>query len=306
MNPIQFIKDITRPIRRPFKRARLEFLKRYCVKKYSDYLYRSQLGKKLNWTNPVDLNEKINWLAFNTDTTEWTRLSDKYLVREFVKERGCEDILIPLLGKWNSVEEIEWSTLPDDYVLKTNCGSGDTTIIRNSKQEKPSADVLKRINSALQNRFGLETAEPHYLRIQPCIIAEQLLQTKDGSSITDYKIWCFGGKPYCFFTCSNRDIENHTVDFNYYDLGWIRHDEKMADAFKNTAVVPRPRNLEKLLIYASILSNGFPQVRIDLYEVDDNIYFGEMTFTSLEARMRCFTQETLNEMGKMIILPSKR
>lgn len=303
---IQFLKDITRPIRRPFKRWRIEFIKRYWVKKYSEYLYRIQLGKEINWKNPIDLNEKINWLAFHTDTSEWTRLSDKFLVREFIKKRGCGDILIPLIGKWNSLDEVEWATLPDNYVLKTNCGSGDTTIIRESKQTKPTDVTLSRIHFALKNRFGLETAEPHYLRIEPCIIAEQLLQTKDGSSITDYKIWCFNGKPYCFFVCSNRDVVNHTVDFNYYDLEWKRHDEKMAVSYKNTAEVSMPRNIEKLLHYASILSKGFPQVRVDLYEVEDKIYFGEMTFTSLEARMKCFTQDTLNEMGKMIILPSKR
>lgn len=130
-----------------------------------------------------------------------------------------------------------------------------------------------------------------------------MLQTKDKSDITDYKIWCFNGKPYCFFTCSNRDIEKHTVDFNYYDLEWNRHDEKMAVNYRNNAEVKKPNNIEQLLYYASVLSNGFPQVRVDLYEIDDKIYFGEMTFTSLEARMKCFTQETLNEMGEMIKLP---
>lgn len=296
------IKDITRPIRRTLKKWRVEYWKRFRVQKYAEYLYYIQLGKKIDWKNPRDLNEKINWLAFHTDTSEWTRLADKYQVREFVKERGCENILIPLLGVWSNTDEINVDLLPDKFVLKTNCGSGDTCII--DKIQLNWGGVCERLNRALKHRFGTDTAEPHYLRIKPCIIAEQLLQTKDETAITDYKIWCFNGKPYCFFTCSNRNIEKHTVDFNYYDLEWNRHDEKMAVNYRNNAEVKKTNNIRQLLYYASVLSNGFPQVRVDLYEVDDKIYFGEMTFTSLEARMKCFTQETLNEMGKMIELPN--
>lgn len=126
---LQILKDITRPIRRTFKKWRVEYWKRYRVKKYAEYLYNMQLAKNIDWKNPCDLNEKINWLAFHTDTSEWTRLADKYRVREFVKERGCESILIPLLGVWNSTDEINIDSLPDEFVIKTNCGSGDTCII---------------------------------------------------------------------------------------------------------------------------------------------------------------------------------
>lgn len=299
------LKNITRPIRRTIKRWRLEYLKKYRVKKYAEYLYYIQLGKQIDWKNPHDINEKINWLAFHTDTSEWTKLADKYRVREFVKERGLGDILIPLLGVWSNTDEINIDLLPDKFVLKTNCGSGDTCIIDKNIVEWRE-EVYDRLNRALKCRFGIETAEPHYLRIKPCIIAEQLLQTKDETAITDYKIWCFNGKPYCFFTCSNRNIEKHTVDFNYYDLEWNRHDEKMAVNYRNNAEVKKPNNIKQLLYYASILSEGFPQVRVDLYEIDDKIYFGEMTFTSLEARMKCFVQETLNEMGEMIVLPDMK
>lgn len=299
---IQKIKDFTRPFRRPIKRYWRNMLMLHYPKKYAAILFREQLGYSINWKNPKDLNEKINWLAFNTDTTEWTRLSDKYKVREFVKERGCEELLIPLFGVWNSINEIRFDELPCEFAIKTNCGSGDTLLVNKCNVEWH--EVLRKLQNTLNERFGYKTAEPHYLRIQPKIIAEKMLKPKRGK-VVDYKVWCFNGNPYCFFTCSNRDIAAHTVDFNYYDLSWNCHNEYMSPSYRNEAEVEKPKTISKMLEYAKVLSKGFPQVRVDFYEVDEKIYFGEMTFTSLEGRMKCFTKDTLNKMGEQIVLPKK-
>lgn len=301
---IQYAKDKTRPFRRKLRAYKREFIKRYRVKKYADMLFRERLGYSIDWRTPKDLNEKINWLAFNTDTSEWSRLADKYLVREFVKERGCEEILIPLLGVWNNVEDINLNMLPDEFVIKTNCGSGDVVLV--NKNNIDWGGVLCHLKNALEKRIGIESAEPHYLRIRQCIIAEQRLSPINRGDLLDYKIWCFNGRPHLFFICSNRDIEKRTMDISCYDLEWNRRDDYIVDKYKNDISIPKPKNLELLLEYATILSYGFPQVRVDFYIVDDKIYFGEMTFTSYSGRMPYFTKDALNIMGELIDLPTKK
>ena len=132
------------------------------TQQYADYLYFLDFGKKINWDKPEDLKQWINWLAFNTDTTEWSRLSDKYAVRDYVKECGLTDTLVPLLAVWDSPDDIDFSILPDKFVLKMNNGSGDVRIIK----DKGKADIkeIKSFFSDHFNRpFGIDSAEPHYL-----------------------------------------------------------------------------------------------------------------------------------------------
>ena len=308
------IKEKTRPLRRWFRAQKREFIKWYYPKKLADILFQESFGRNIDWNNPRDLNEKIQWLMFNSDISEWARLADKYRVREFVKERGCEDILIPLYGKWDRAEDIDWNSLPNSFVIKVNHGSGDTHIVI----DKSKADLIAIQNymrEALSKPYGIESAEIHYRKIKPCIIAEQLLSsssitlTDNGLSnkaiLSDYKIWCFHGVPYCIFTCTNRNLHTHEVVLNVYDLKWNRHDEWISEPYRNNIFVEMPHCLNEMIEYARKLSNGFPQVRVDFYECNNKIYFGEMTFTSACGRMDYFTQEFLKEMGDKVILPQK-
>lgn len=167
-------------IKRRVKSFYFSILQQYFPKHYADLLYYWKFKKRINWKKPKDLNEKINWLAFNTDTSEWTRLADKFAVREFVKEKGLEHILIPLIGKWDNVEDIDWDKLPKQFVIRTNCGYGDTSII----YDKSSVDfdfIKERLNHALNKRFGIESAERHYTKIKPCIVAEKLICSNNES-----------------------------------------------------------------------------------------------------------------------------
>lgn len=113
---------------------RNRFWGRFCPRKLASILYKKYMGGKIDWKNPIDLNEKINWQKFYADTSEWTRLADKYRVREFVKERGLGEILIPLLGVWNKAEDIAYDSLPNSFVLKTNNGAGSVIIVDNKSQ----------------------------------------------------------------------------------------------------------------------------------------------------------------------------
>lgn len=273
------------------------------VKDYADYLFAKTFGYRIDWQSPRDLNEWINYYAFYTDTQEWTRLADKYLVRDYVKDRNLESILVPLLGKWNNSIEIDFDKLPNQFVLKSNHGSGDVIIVKD-KASTNLEIVRERISKALNQEFGSLTAEPHYMRIQPCIIAEKYLEDKDG--LIDYKVWCINGNPYCIMTISDRSIEKHTAIYGVYDLEWRKREEWLTPMYRNTTMVRKPDNLNTMLNAARKLSDGFPEVRVDFYNIDGELFFGEMTFTSACGRMQYFSSELLVMMGRELISSGKK
>lgn len=274
-------------------------------KRIIDWLYSYVLGKKMNWDNPQDLNEKINWLKVYGDTSLWPKLADKYKVREYLEEKGLSNLLVTLYGKWNTAEEVDFDSLPQQFVLKTNHGSGEILVVKDKStldQEKVRCDIKRW----LKERYGFLQGEPHYLKIKPVVIAEEFLEEKNNTfstSLVDYKVWCFNGKPYCVWACYSR-----TKDCTYvgtYDLDWNYHPEwsVFTEHYKDGGpVVTKPQSLNEMLNAATILSEGFPQVRVDFFDVDGKLYFGEMTFTSNGGFMRFYTDEFLLQMGKQIRL----
>ncbi len=276
--------------------------KRYFPYLYCKYLYKEIAGKKTDFSNPRDINEKIQWLEFFTDTTEWSHLADKYAVREYVKERVGEEILIPLLGKWEKTADIDFSILPNKFVIKPNNGSYDCCIVTD-KEHTDLEDIRRKMDNSMKHSFGRETSEPHYLRIRPCIIAEQFLETDQVCGLIDYKMWCFHGSFHSVLLCSNRDIAKHRVTFNYYDANWKRYPEYISESFRNDFDISKPKNFDLMIEYAEKLSAGLPQARIDLYNIKGKIYFGEITLTSNFGMMPYYTQEVLDDMGLHCILP---
>ncbi len=273
-------------------------------KKIANLYYKRRSGRDINWDNPTDLNEWINWLKFNSDMRVWARLADKYEVREYVKGKGLEHILVNLYGVWDDPNKIDFSTLPNSFVLKSNHGAGTVKLIKD--KSVISENKLKReCTKWLKIKFGPSTAEMHYALIKPRIIAEELLdatqQTGTSASLIDYKIWCFCGKPYIFFVISNRTKESIEVDC--FDLNWqlrndmIAYNEHVIPAKEH---VPKPKSFDEMIAAATILSDGHPQVRVDLYEINAKPVFGEMTFTSNGGYMRYFTKAALLEMGNLI------
>lgn len=264
-------------------------------------LYKRYCGKRLDWHHPRDINEKMNWLKINGDTNKWSKLADKYQVRQFVEQCGLDDMLIPLIGKWDKVDDIEWEKLPHQFVMKTNHGTHDV-LICHDKGKLDTKLWTQKFDFWLKHRFGSKMAEPHYDKIVPCIIAEQLLdntkQDIESSSLVDYKIWSFDGKPS--YICIYYDRTPNNMRLAIYDTDWQPHPEFVAnDGFHLPADrnIPRPRTLDKMLSAAAVLSKGFPEVRVDLYEVDGKPYFGELTFTAAGGFITSYTQELLNILG---------
>lgn len=260
----------------------------------------SRFGYAIDWDNPRDINEKILWLICFSDTSEWTRLADKVKVRDYVAEKGYGDILVPLLGTWKHASEIPWGSLPEKFVLKCNHDCGSTHIIDANTDHKAISIALDK---ALKRKYGYCSGEMHYNGIDPCILAEPYLDCGDALPV-DYKVWCFDGDPYCIMTCSGRTSKGFYL--NVYDLDWnLRKGVCVfSDHFSEDVTgVPKPLNLKKMLDAASCLSKGFPEVRVDFYEVQGRLYFGEMTFSSLAGRMSYFTDAFLKELGDQIKLP---
>ncbi len=271
--------------------------------------YFERFHKFIDFRNPKTINEKIQWLKLKSDISEWTRVSDKYLVRDYIKECGCENNLVTLYGKWDNANQIDFDLLPDSFVAKANNGCGSVLIVED-KQLVNVEVIREKLNTWISTPFGADGGEIQYLLIKPCIIVEELLKldTKDrnnSTSLIDYKIWCFNGRPQYIMTCTNR--EKTSVELLVYDLAWnvVPNSLKPNKTDRLGTSIPRPVLLDEMLAVASKLAQPFPCVRVDLYCTDGKVYFGEMTFTSLGGMMDYYTPEFLLKLGNEIDLEYK-
>ena len=267
--------------------------------------YFVRFKKKLNLNSPKTLNEKILWCELRGDTSLWTKLADKYAVREYLIEKGYAENLVKLYGVWDKASDIDFDTLPNSFVLKTSQGSGDIIVIKD-KSKMDVQSIRKTMDKNIKQVYGELEGGLHYMRIKGRGLAEELLindefSSKYSSSLIDYKIWCFNGEPECVWACYDRT--NKSVKVATYDLSWNCHPEYsvyIGHYQKAEKLIPRPKSLEKMLQMAAALSQGFPQVRVDLYEVDNKPYFGEMTFTSNMGLMNFYTSEYLIYLGSKV------
>lgn len=266
--------------------------------------YRYVFKKKLNLDNPQDLNEKILWAKLNADTSLWTELADKYKVRDYVNRLGLGDNLVKLYAVWYRAEDVDFDVLPETFIIKANNGDGKGTnkIIRKSElSEADRMEYIKMIDSWLHRKnIGSLHAEPHYKGMKPCVIAEEVLPLENGATtLTDYKIWCFNGKACYIWVCSDRSKDGNSAHVLTYDLDWNPHPEYSVfnTDYLRGEVIPKPQNLDEMIRVAETLSKGFPELRVDLYNVGDKVYFGELTFTSQGGFMDFYTPEFLRELG---------
>ncbi len=261
--------------------------------------YRKMTGRRLNLNNPVTYNEKIQWMKLYDCTPQKTRLADKYLVREFVAEKIGEKYLVPLLGVWDSYNDIDFDSLPDRFVLKCNHGSGMNKIVK-SKAEidhelfKKYFDYWMSINYAYYSGF-----EMHYRDIKPKIIAEEFLETETGKDIEDYKVMVFNGKAEYIVVDIDRFAEHKR---NIYDVKWNNMQVSKAHPIETDRVLSRPDCLDELLHLAEKLGEGFAQARVDFYITGDGIKFGEITFTDGSGIESIQPQSFEVQLGKLIDL----
>jgi hypothetical protein len=280
------------------------YLGQHNPKLLAEVLYFEQFGKQINWLNPANLNEKINWLAFYTDTSIWTTLSDKYLVRDYINSKGFDYILPKLYGLWKNPKTIDLNSLPDKFVLKCNHDSGSVVKIK-SKEVCNVDEIIEYFEKRISIPFGIISAEPHYLGIDRLVIAEEYLEnTLDFSdSLVDYKFWSFNGiTEYCL-VCYNTTNWNNKKSGIFEVKSWKPKKEKMQNHMKFPTVdIPKPACLYEMLEIVFCLTKDFPQCRVDLYESNNKVYFGELTFTSGSGRIKNYSREFLKELGSKINL----
>lgn len=258
---------------------------RYCEKLTEDELieenmalYRKCIGHTFDFYNPKTFTEKIQYIKILDSTEEKSFLTDKLTVKNWVADKVGEQYVIPTVGGgWNSFDDIDFSALPDKFVLKMNNGSGmNYPVFDKSKMDTSEAKCL--FDKWVKTEFCWYAFEMQYRRIKNMIFAEKFVEEM-GGNLYDYKIQCFDGKPMWIECVGDRNLLKHTGYQRYFDLDWNRldwSDETYPD-FQHD--VPRPENLDEMLTVATKLSEGFNYVRVDLYNINGKIYFGEMTFT---------------------------
>lgn len=263
-------------------------------------------GEYLNIDNPKTLDDKIAYMAFRTDTSEWSRLADKVRVREFVEECGFGNYLPKLYGTWERATDIDFNKLPSAFVIKTNNASATNILVRD-KSKINEAEVRKQLDEWLKIDYGYQTCQPHYSRISPLILAEEFLgleirgadnmNNKKLKSLNDYKFYCVNGEPLYCIVYTDRVANSHDMKRTLYDMNWNMHKEFLGRYAVAGPEIERPQSLELMKEIAAKLSLKFPFVRIDFYEVNGKPVFGEMTFTP---GMHEVSTDFSNMIGKLI------
>lgn len=243
---------------------------------YLKLIYRAMMGKKLDLQNPQTFNEKIQWLKLYDRNPLYTNLVDKYDVKKYISETIGEEYIIPTIGVWDKFEDIDFSKLPNQFVLKCTHDSGGLVICED-KNKLDIEMVREKINKSLKINYYYSFREWPYKNVKPRIICEQLIKTNDGRLPSDYKFHCFNGEPDNVMVCIERETGN--PKFYFFDKQWIllRYN-KTGVAAPEKFTLPKPSQLEEMFALASKLSKEIPFVRVDLYCEQDKVYFGEFTF----------------------------
>lgn len=244
---------------------------------YLSLLYRLTFGKSINWKNPKTFNEKLQWLKLYDRRPEYTIYVDKYKVREHIAKTIGEEYLIPLLGVWNSSDEIDFDKLPNQFVLKCNHNSGLGMCICKDKRLLNVEQIKNDLRKGLNQDYYMTLREWSYKDVPRKIIAEKyMIDESEQSSLRDYKFMCFDGKVKCSFVCSDRNTKEG-LHVTFFDLNWnVLPFERHYPARKEG--LPKPKCYEEMIKLAEKLSKCIPFVRVDFYEINGKVYFGELTF----------------------------
>lgn len=263
----------------------------------SKVYFRIVMKQKLNLKAPKTFNEKIQWykLFYCPYNENIIVCSDKFRIREYLSKKNLIQYAIPLIGVWETTDDIAWDKLPKRFVLKGNHGCA-YNIICPDKNELDRARTIKLLNKWLHEDFGKFNAEIHYSKIKPLIIGEEYLGDGESSFLVDYKIHCFNGKAKFTLICSDR--ERNKSNYDYYDLEWNRLDYSRTEPKK----FKRPESFDEMVRVAEEIAADFPFVRVDFYEVNGKPVLGELTFVPAGGLDDTLTCRGDLEMGNMLKL----
>lgn len=267
---------------------------------YLKHLFIRQAGYPLNLNNPQTFNEKLQWLKLHDRNPIYTKLVDKYEAKKFVADIIGEEHIIPTLGVYDRFEDINFESLPNQFVLKCTHDSGGLAICKD-KSSFNYIDAKRKIERSLKKNFYWEGREWPYKNVKPRIIAEKYMVDESGSELKDYKFFCFDGEPKYFKIDFNRFIDHHA---NYYSMNGalLPFDEVICPRDEN-ADIRFPNNFKQMAELANKLAEGIPFVRVDLYNINGTVYFGELTFYPASGMGEYSPHEWDKRIGDMLKLP---
>lgn len=273
------------------------------AEKFLKRMYRICIGRELDLENPTTYTEKLQWLKLFDHRPEYTTMVDKFAAKQYVAEKIGAEYVIPLLGAWDRVEDIDFDSLPDRFVLKTTHDSGGIVICKDKSKLDRSA-TRRKLKPFLKRNYYTRNREWPYKNVPHRVIAEAYMEDGNTQELRDYKFFTFGGEPKVLYIAQGRGKGEPTVadffdmEFNHLPFT-IDHD---------MAPVPpeKPKCFEEMKRLAAILSEGTPQLRVDFYEVDGKVYFGEMTFFHCSGMEAFHPDEWDRKFGEWVILPEKR
>lgn len=253
------------------------FIEHFCPEHiFLDHMFQKKLGRRINWKNLKTFNEKLQWLKLHDRNPKYIDLVDKYKVKDYIADILGKEYIIPTLGTWESVEEIDFDSLPEQFVLKCTHDSGSVRICKN-KEEFDIEEAKRFLSASLKKNPYYYTKEWPYKYVKPRIMAEKYMVDESEKELKDYKIMCFNGVPDSIMLCTDR-ASGHTK-FYFFDKNWnLKRYNVLGKQAPKDFALPKPDGLNKMFEIAERLSQNIPFVRVDLYNVRGAIYFGEMTF----------------------------
>jgi len=272
--------------------------------KYLKMLYYIRLKKKLNLDNPQTFNEKLQWLKINDRRYIYTTMADKYAVKEYVSENIGKQYIIPTIGIYDNFDDINFNELPKSFVIKCTHDSGGLVIVKD--KEKMDKEVArKKIESCLKTNYFSNTREWCYKNIKPRILIEKYMQNKDDEDLKDYKFYCFNGEPIYLYV--SEGLSNHkTAKIGFFDMDFKKAKFGRSDYDTFDKKIKKPKHFEQMKLLSKKLSKEIPFVRVDLYEINNEIYFGEMTFYPCSGLMPFEPKEWDLKLGNQLELPNKK
>ena len=303
-------------LKNPGKRIPLLFLKLFSQlfsdESYLRYKFYLSMGYKLNLDNPRTFSEKLQWLKIHNRKPEYTTMVDKHAVKDYVTNKIGAKYIIPTIGVWDNVEDIDWDSLPNQFVLKTtHGGGGGGVVVCKNKATLDKQKTIKSLKSSLSQDIYKNLREWPYKNVPKRIIAEQYMTDGSSKDLPDYKFFCFDGEPkYCQVIRDRHTKE--TIDF--YDMEWnhmpfiglnpvVSNCQTLVVSNGKTPVA-KPMHLDKMIEICQKLSKDIPFSRIDLYVINDKEYFGEITFYPASG-MGTFTPDEWNyRLGDLLNLPN--
>ena len=263
------------------KRVRLAVLYRTAKlyksdEKFLKKLFRVRMGKELNIENPQTFSEKLQWLKIHNRHDLQTKMVDKVEAKKYVAELIGEEYIIPTLAVYDTPDQIDFESLPNQFVLKCTHDSGGVVVCKD-KSTLNKDEVRAKFGKWLKTNYFYQNREWPYKNVKPRIIAEQYMEDESGYELKDYKWFCFNGEPKALFIAADRGLENEETKFDFYDMDF--NHLPFTNGHPNASKLPRkPKGFDKMKELAAKLSVGEPHVRVDFYDINGCVYFGELTF----------------------------